>query len=878
MMQTTAAAAVALLLCATAVRADVYMHTPRGSNDRNCERNVNRNNGNRLFDSQNNAKGGYACPRAVGGQGQTLAGLGAIDSLQNRMYYYVGEKVYLEWTNQHGGGDNSKLHTEVIWQYACTDTLDPRSKFASGTLPGTPRDGIPTDGNDAATDRIPDNADSATPNTPGRLRFGMHESYDYYQECQRTSRNKGLYTADQNVNRNDARGTRQNPNGNRNGLECPEERDYYPYWRPSPWRDIALVTSEWSPNKATYYRENANQKKARGYCQPVDQQDYQQKRNQRRWYNNYNLCVGNGHNWVETFFDPGYTGTLTGNNSPDMMVVQGEETRVNQLGNSARNIGVAYPNGNLNTFSTNLREYCQNGRWALQNGRNQCAAQGGSTGVFQDQTSGRLWDDNTGQAMSANSLSWVVPNNVQDSCVLRLRYNISTWDFPGWQGGNRYLCSGADGACTANDPADTFTGEPGVNSTYNCQGDTQNGVACSRISPVTQDPYVQINGGNNAQGGNQILSLALNTNQYARTFQDRTYVFSIRRRPPDIPATATIVSFALRGKRGNIVQTYPAVEYDFTPDNLVMKQNDYMHIQWTGSDYNPQRGCNNGEGGPPDCQGCTNLQQQINAGNQNSRADRTNLVFMDVAGNNMPFGAVGTGVDRFSTALDTAQTPFASAATLWNLAYIGQDAQIAARNVGSCLTQDQLDAINNKNRRENHPLNCAKLNAAQHPYFDAGAVKVDNRGRFTAQSTRNNNFSNRDQTLNMCVAADDNDLTNCHTATLNPSTGAPNAHFSGGKTAAVIDGISIENNDPAVDAIAGETTAPIEKDNDGVGDGEKEACEARLHDFLSSIGIAGIIAIALALLMTGIIGTLIVQGLIRRYKGETWLEQKGTTV
>lgn len=30
--------------------ADVYMHNPSGSNDRNCERNVNRNNGNRLFD------------------------------------------------------------------------------------------------------------------------------------------------------------------------------------------------------------------------------------------------------------------------------------------------------------------------------------------------------------------------------------------------------------------------------------------------------------------------------------------------------------------------------------------------------------------------------------------------------------------------------------------------------------------------------------------------------------------------------------------------------------------------------------------------------------------------------------------------------------
>ena len=63
----------------------------------------------------------------------------------------------------------------------------------------------------------------------------MHESYDQYQLCQRTQRNKGLYTADQRINRNDQRGTRQNPNGNRRGLECPEERDYYPWWHPSPW-------------------------------------------------------------------------------------------------------------------------------------------------------------------------------------------------------------------------------------------------------------------------------------------------------------------------------------------------------------------------------------------------------------------------------------------------------------------------------------------------------------------------------------------------------------------------------------------------------------------------------------------------------------------
>ena len=42
-----------------AAHADVYLHSPRGSNNRLNEQNVNRDNNNRLFDSQNNNKGGY---------------------------------------------------------------------------------------------------------------------------------------------------------------------------------------------------------------------------------------------------------------------------------------------------------------------------------------------------------------------------------------------------------------------------------------------------------------------------------------------------------------------------------------------------------------------------------------------------------------------------------------------------------------------------------------------------------------------------------------------------------------------------------------------------------------------------------------------------
>ena len=69
----------------------------------------------------------------------------------------------------------------------------------------------------------------------------MHEDYDYYFRCKIRQRNMGLFTADQNMRgRHRARFTRQDRNGARHGYECPEERDYYPYWHPSPWK-VSLI-------------------------------------------------------------------------------------------------------------------------------------------------------------------------------------------------------------------------------------------------------------------------------------------------------------------------------------------------------------------------------------------------------------------------------------------------------------------------------------------------------------------------------------------------------------------------------------------------------------------------------------------------------------
>ena len=68
------------------------------------------------------------------------------------------------------------------------------------------------------------------------IEYGMHEDYNYYLNCKLRERNRGLFTADRQLQGQTAIFTRQNNAGTRRGYECPEERDYYPYWHPTPWR------------------------------------------------------------------------------------------------------------------------------------------------------------------------------------------------------------------------------------------------------------------------------------------------------------------------------------------------------------------------------------------------------------------------------------------------------------------------------------------------------------------------------------------------------------------------------------------------------------------------------------------------------------------
>jgi hypothetical protein len=179
-------------------------------------------------------------------------------------------------------------------------------------------------------------------------------------------------------------------------------------------------------------------------------------------------------------------------------------------------------------------------------------------------------------------------------CVYRQRYNMSTDDYDPWN----------------------------TNSSRN--DDPQRGI----VSPVRNNPTVDV--GADLQG----LKLAINTNQFGRTFQDRSHVFYIKPRPTSW-ATKTILNLGVRGKRCNIVQCYPAVEYDFHPNRFHIPADEIastlLHVQWTGSNTH-----NNGD---PAGDG-----QAGNAGEGTEGTDRNNIALTKGQDENFPIP-----LDKFPT-------------------------------------------------------------------------------------------------------------------------------------------------------------------------------------------------------------------------------------
>jgi len=546
----------------------MYMHNPRGCNDRLNEANENRDNGERLFDSQNNAKGGYCYGPAMG--------------------FYAGSLLTVEWTNQHGCGYNPNYMCNIVLQYMCSNSdANPNALVRDGTT----------------TDTIPDTtAGPTTLDAAGNLLYGMHEPLSWYTACQTRQRNMGLYIADRanpnvgNLNGQGAINTRQNNDGEQNGYECPEERDYYPYWVASPWKDVAILVQDTS--LCGFYQSQSQNVMTKNQCQDNN--------GNQTPPNNEAACTAAQNNWV--------TQPSWGISPPDCL--QTPFTRDNHLGN---------------TFTGFQADY----NWTLPTGATEPCI-----------------------------------NNNDCNCVLRIRYNISTYDF----------------GTTGNRPDYGFID-------WNSNGANAPVKDRSTVGAILyQDGLPH--------------ELATDTSQFGRTFQDRSFVFHIRPRPSGVSPLNRIFNLNVRGKRGNIVQAYPATEYDFAPTYLYGRVGDYIHFQWTGCDTNPAG----------------------NAGEGIAGTDRSNMVQVEDFAQSLPA----------SDSWISSNTPlFESTSLRVYMSYLGQT---------NCLTYDALLVKNNNNQNnvETDPQNCMKLNAAP-GYFDAGLIKMNSTGNFYFMSSRNNNFSNRGQ-------------------------------------------------------------------------------------------------------------------------------------
>jgi predicted outer membrane repeat protein len=532
------------LLASTAL-ADVYMHFPRGSNNRLNENSEGRRNGNRLFDSQNNNEGGYN----VGDRTDKPAE--KADEQSKAIFFEstaeAASEIAIEWWNQHGCGkrdenDANWVNCQIVMQYMCEDSQ-------STTI----QNGINTNTNAYSRPRSDETqeqyAQRRRRDTTDRDNAdrGVHESWEYYDSCYNRDRNYGLFTGNEARVRGGAIYTRQNPGGTRRGYECPEERDYYPYWHPTPWKDIAVLTSE--PSKcADLISENGNRHQKFECVHRIEGSNSTLGYSK---YNNGEECEYSGGEWLG-FYNPKFIFEQIENEG---------DCKAHAASSAYKNDivwGVPYRTGEGRRAAPKKKcllleeePECKKAPWTRANHLGQ-----------------------TDEDDYFPTYKWELPNFhgllESQECVLRIRYNITTNDF-----------------------LDDFASEnskgyfPGLES--------------------HDDPEVTYRGAR--------LQLAIDSAQTGRVFQDRTHVFQIKPRPTSVPSDKIIKNLGVRGRRGNIVQAYPSVEYDFSPTILEMNEDDLVHIQWEGSNTNPN---SDGEG--------------------REGTDRSNIVPITVPGASIPAG------------------------------------------------------------------------------------------------------------------------------------------------------------------------------------------------------------------------------------------------
>jgi hypothetical protein len=197
----------------------------------------------------------------------------------------------------------------------------------------------------------------------------------------------------------------------------------------------------------------------------------------------------------------------------------------------------------------------------------------------------------------------------------------------------------------------------------------------------------------------------------------------------------------VRGKRGNIVQTYPAVEYDFVPNNLEINPGDLVHIQWTGSNTHNNKEKGDGQGGDD--------------GQGNAGTDRTNLLQIHDLNQNYPLPFEKTNMWNDMQVVGVLNSELK--ATNLNSYFLpgkfgSKDLALlfSTSSYFQCISQTTCDKSYEKYQRENKIIDI-DLNKA--PASNPGAIVSfkENNKIYNYMCTRNNAFSNRSQKGSLMV-------------------------------------------------------------------------------------------------------------------------------
>jgi plastocyanin len=302
-----------------------------------------------------------------------------------------------------------------------------------------------------------------------------------------------------------------------------------------------------------------------------------------------------------------------------------------------------------------------------------------------------------------------------------------------------YQCNFDDTSCI--DGQNNNQNNNNNNNNQNGQNSDQNGNQNNNQqnqSPVQQNPTVDV--GVEMQG----LRLALNTAQTGRTFQDRSHSMRIMRYPTGQPGTAAmqsakkIVNVNVQGKRGNIVQTFPAVEYDFWPKIVEVETGDCIAFSWTGSNtHNNGNPAGDGQAG--------------DAGEGRGGSDRSNLV--QIIDKNSAYPApldknVVTDFFKNSKVYRTYSGELVNSGHASEGADSPLDAQVYFASAGYFNTVSQINTDDQLPNNQDNVGGNARLQVLLNnaPASMRGmTVCPEVAGTYEFTCTRNNNFSNRDQ-------------------------------------------------------------------------------------------------------------------------------------